>query len=138
MIEDPDDPALYTREFGSRPLQAFGVGLVFAVLFGSMGIAFADLAIVFMVLTAICLTGGILGYLRATKRVELMAGRVVKTSAIGTREYETSSLVLEQRGENVFVLKPRDSRTVVSVIQDVDPDHVRAVFATAGVERIVT
>lgn len=138
MIEDPADPALYTREFGARPLQAFGVGLVFAVLLCGAGIAFPDIAVVFIVLAAVCLTAGILGYLRATKRVELMAGRVVKTSAIGTREYENSSLVLEQRGENVFVLKPRGSKSVVSVIQDVDPDHVRAVFATAGIERIET
>lgn len=136
MIEDTDDRALYTREFGSRPLQAFGVGLVVAVLLGGVGIAFPDIGVVFVVLAAACLTAGILGYLRATKRVELMSGRVVKTSMIGTREYDNASLVLEQRGENVFVLKPRDSNSVVSVIQDVDPDHVRAVFATAGIERI--
>lgn len=138
MIEDPDDPALYTREFGSRPLQVFGVGLVAAVLVGGAGVAFPDFALVFVVLAAVCLTTGILGYLRATKRVELMSGRVVKTSAIGTREYDNASLVLEQRGENVFVLKPRSSNKVVSVIHDIDPDRVRAVFATAGIERVDT
>src|SRR3954463_12238504 len=132
MPEHQTESPLYTREFGSRPLQAFGVGLVFAVLLAGMAFAISAIAVVFIVLAVLCLGGAVLGYLHATKRVELMADRVVKTSASGTKEYDNSTLVLEQRGENVFVLKPRDSKSVVSVIPTEDAERVREVFGAAG------
>jgi hypothetical protein len=76
MAEPETGSPLSTREFGSRPLPAFGVGFVFAVLPAGMAVAISAIAIVFT----------------------------------------------------------RDANSVVSVIQDEDPEHVRTVFAAAGIE----
>jgi hypothetical protein len=133
MAENLTEP-LYTREFGSRPLQAFGVGFVFGVLLATFGLATGIVPVVFIVLGAACAIAGGVGYVRATKRIELFPDRVVKTSATGEKSYENAGLVLEQRGENVFVIKPRDSNAVISVLQDVDTDGVRTAFTAAGME----
>ena len=128
------DSTLYSRDFGTRPLAALGIGLVLGALLA--GVAISIGLPVLAVIAVLPIAGGVWGFLTATTHLELRAGQVSRRTRTKQVDYDAATLTVERRGtSNIFVIAPREQgRKVLCTFPDDDADHVRDVFTRAGVE----
>jgi hypothetical protein len=123
---------LYTREFGSRPLLAFGGCAVVALLIA--GIAIKTGVLLILIASAAALAFGVVGLCSASTRLEVEAGRITRRTRLGAKNYDAATLALSRSGPNVFVLAlSSDRRKVVCAFADPEPETAESAFRDAGV-----